>query len=293
MKEVSRSFYLTLRLLPKPMRGAAGLAYLIARTSDTIADTAALPVPVRVNLLEGYAGSVASAGPLPSWPDEMMCAVTPGERQLLEQAELILHQLAGTDEKEAGLIREVVATIIDGQLMDLRIFGNAGAGNPVALPDEASLEKYTWSVAGCVGAFWTKLGFLTMGDAFSARDPQKLLDQGIAYGKGLQLVNILRDLPEDLKMGRCYLPITDPTDREDLMRAFGDWHRRAVRMVSEGCGYSNALGSRRLRAASVLPALVAEETLDLLGQATWLDLQARIKVPRRKIYRLLVEALLF
>jgi hypothetical protein len=53
------------------------------------------------------------------------------------------------------------------------------------------------------------------------------------------------------------------------------------------------LGSRRLRASSVLPALIAGETLDLLEDPSWDSLQAGIKVPRRTVYRLLVEALFF
>ncbi|HVJ45048.1 MAG TPA: squalene/phytoene synthase family protein [Luteolibacter sp.] len=293
LKEVSRSFYLTLRLLPKPMREAASLGYLIARTSDTIADTEGLPVQARSGLLEDYADSIAHGGPLPIWPEEMLGNATQGERALLERADAILDWLGGIDPQQARLIREVVATIIGGQLMDLRIFGCADVSNPIALPDVASLDTYTWSVAGCVGAFWTKLGFLTLGGKFSNADPDTLLEAGIRYGKGLQLVNILRDLPEDLEMGRCYLPVADPADRAELMRAFEKWRRQAVEWISDGRVYSETLGSRRLRASSVLPALIAGETLDLLEDPSWDSLQAGIKVPRRTVYRLLVEALFF
>ena len=38
LKRVSRSFYLSLRVLPKKMRKPVGLAYLLARVADTIAD---------------------------------------------------------------------------------------------------------------------------------------------------------------------------------------------------------------------------------------------------------------
>ncbi|MCX7825074.1 MAG: squalene/phytoene synthase family protein, partial [Verrucomicrobiae bacterium] len=43
LKEVSRSFYLTLRVLPGALRPAISLAYLLARASDTIADTKVVP----------------------------------------------------------------------------------------------------------------------------------------------------------------------------------------------------------------------------------------------------------
>ena len=43
LKSVSRSFYLTLRVLPTGMRDPVGLAYLLARAADTIADTSLIP----------------------------------------------------------------------------------------------------------------------------------------------------------------------------------------------------------------------------------------------------------
>jgi len=48
LKQVSRSFYLTLRVLPKAVRSQIGLAYLLARATDTIADTEMLPVATRL-----------------------------------------------------------------------------------------------------------------------------------------------------------------------------------------------------------------------------------------------------
>src|SRR6187431_2802735 len=52
LREVSRSFYLTLRVLPRPVRAQIGLAYLLARTTDTIADTDVIPVAGRLRALE-------------------------------------------------------------------------------------------------------------------------------------------------------------------------------------------------------------------------------------------------
>ena len=51
LRAVSRSFYLTLRVLPGAVRPQIGLAYLLARATDTIADTDALPVAQRLDAL--------------------------------------------------------------------------------------------------------------------------------------------------------------------------------------------------------------------------------------------------
>ena len=293
LKGVSRSFYLTLRILPAPMRSAASVGYLLARTTDTIADTEGLPVKLRRELLMEYAGALTSADPLPHWPEAMLENVSMGERRLLERAGGVLEWLRKLEPQEQEMVREVVATIIGGQLMDLERFEDAAPGSPVSLPDAASLDAYTWCVAGCVGAFWTKLGYHALGARYSSADQATLLEKGIAYGKGLQLVNILRDLPEDLANGRCYLPVADPLDREALMHEFRVWHRIASEWVGEGLAYSGALGARRLRTATVLPALIAGETLEMLQGVSWESLQHRVKVPRHHVYRMLAEALFF
>ena len=52
LRATSRSFYLTLRVLPAAVRSQIGLAYLLARTTDTIADTDILPVTQRLEALQ-------------------------------------------------------------------------------------------------------------------------------------------------------------------------------------------------------------------------------------------------
>src|SRR5271157_4788758 len=54
LQQVSRSFYLTLRVLPASVRPQIGLAYLLARTGDTIADTDLLPAEDRLAALQAY-----------------------------------------------------------------------------------------------------------------------------------------------------------------------------------------------------------------------------------------------
>lgn len=292
LKGVSRSFYLTLRLLPAPMRGAASLAYLLARASDTLADSAAAPPDLRLECLDGFAQACAGTAGSPRWPAAMLNAIgDPRERTLLEEAAALCAWLDRLPEPEARLVREVVAVIIGGQRLDLERFAGAAPGRPVVLADAAVLEDYTWRVAGCVGAFWTKLGFLTLGGRFSRAPAAGLLERGITYGKGLQLVNILRDLPADLATGRCYLPVADPLDIDGLLESHRAWLERAWEWTGEGFVYADTLPSRRLRAATVLPAMLARQTLARLRGATWEELQARVKVPRAQVYLALLRAL--
>ncbi len=291
LKGVSRSFYLTLRLLPGPMRSAASLGYLLARTSDTIADTATIPVAERLALLAKYGEAVERSGPAGLETEaSLLEAADPREAILLKRGDEILEWLAKTPPAEAALVREVVAIIISGQRLDLERFADASGSAVISLRNDDELEDYAWRVAGCVGAFWTKLGFLTLGRSFSDADEARLLDQGIAYGKGLQLVNILRDLPGDLTAGRCYLPVADSRDRHALLECHARWLETARAWVAQGEAYAATLRMRRLRMATVLPVWLAQETLEAMRGADWERLSQRVKVPRSRVYRLLWDA---
>ncbi len=293
LRGVSRSFYLSLRFLPQEMRRPAAIGYLLARTSDTIADSAEIGWRDRMGLLDAFSADL-DVGKVPeSFPIELIHGTPdPKEKLLLERKTDVFSALYSLPEKEITLIREVVGIITSGQQLDLERFGDATASNPVALSDAAALEDYAWRVAGCVGKFWTKLGYETLGERFSKHAPEELLPAAVQYGKGLQLVNILRDLTEDLDSGRCYLPVADPNDDGQVLAAFSKWRKTALEWVGEGRIYSKKLEMKRLRVASALPAMIAEETLILLDGADMDSLRKRIRIPRSKVYRLVAGAFL-
>ena len=289
LKGVSRSFYLSLRLLPLPMRRAAGIAYLLARTSDTIADSVSGSVGERIDALLDFLKQVMGEHVAKSFPEHFYEGITdPREAMLLLSHLEILEALRGLGAGEMELIHEVLETIVGGQVLDLQRFGNA-SDELSSLRSAEELEDYAWRVAGCVGLFWTRLGFLTMGENFS-KHPQVELEQwGVEYGKGLQLVNILRDFPEDRRMGRCYLPVSDPRDDAACFREFQTWRASALQKVALGQAYADKLLGWRLRLASGLPALIAEETLDRLNVRTLAALEPRVKISRIRLYRLIFE----
>ena len=117
---------------------------------------------------------------------------------------------------------------------------------------------------------------------------------GKRYGMGLQLVNILRDAGSDLRKGRCYFPEeelnTVRMTAADILREpdrfrpiFRKWREKAEEALESGMQYSLAIRSRRVRAATVLPALIGARTLALLRDAGTTSLRRDIKVPRKEV----------
>ncbi len=81
---VSRSFALSLRVLPAPLRHPLGVTYLVARAADTIADTRALPPGTRLAALHALRRSLSDGdSALPSLAGVTAGGQTPAERTLL------------------------------------------------------------------------------------------------------------------------------------------------------------------------------------------------------------------
>src|SRR5262245_55277708 len=124
LKRVSRSFYLTLRVLPRSIRPQIGLAYLLARTSDTIADTEIIPVEQRLQMLAAFGRRIKGedTDPLDFSQFARDEAASPAEHELLENCETSLSLLESLPGGDRPLVRGVLDTIISGQDLDLRRF---------------------------------------------------------------------------------------------------------------------------------------------------------------------------
>jgi farnesyl-diphosphate farnesyltransferase len=308
LKNVSRSFYLTLRALPGEIRAQIGLAYLLARATDTIADTEIIPIAQRLEALQALRERILGTTEKPldfaAWAEHQ---ASPAERILLEHCEEALALLRRFTTADQLRIRKVIDIITSGQELDLKRFAGATANQIKALQSDEELDDYTYRVAGCVGEFWTEM---CRAHSFPecALDERVLFRNAVRFGKGLQLVNILRDLPCDLRQGRCYLPIkrlsTDLLVPSDLLNPENELRCRAVydhyleeasAHLAAGWEYTNALPRScfRLRFACALPLLIGIQTIKKLRTQNILNHQVRIKVDRQEVRKLVVRLLVY
>jgi len=317
LRQVSRSFYLTLRIMPRSIRRQLSCAYLLARAADTIADTRLVDVRRRQEALlrlrtcireacEGGMAPVPDFGELAETRITAAGEGTPAERGLLKNVGRILNALSGFAAGDRQEIRKVLDTITHGQELDLGRFGTEPADRVTALRTEGDLEEYIFCVAGCVGEFWTKLCRAHVFPAASL-DDGILLENGIRFGKGLQLVNILRDLPADLREGRCYIPEARLSEHglrpQDLLDAsaisrfrplYESYLRQAEDHLSSGWQYTARLpfGCARVRLACAWPILIGVKTLAHLRIHNVLESRDRVKLSRSEVRRLVLLSLI-
>lgn len=303
LRPVSRAFYLTIRVLPEPIRRPVATAYLLARAADTLADTTVIPPAQRLGLLKDFRRRVAAAEGAPELP--IAGEASPGEQALLDALAALFSAYARLPASDRQLVAEVVDTLISGMEFDLDRFPAERSGALEALEAGAELDRYTFLVAGCVGSFWTRVSARHVG-ALRDWDIERMTGLGIRFGKALQLTNVLRDLPRDLRIGRCYLPrsdlealgltpqdLLDPGRLNQLRPLLDAWLETALRHYAAALDYIVAIPwfCLRLRLAVLWPALIGLGTLArLASEPGWLDPSKVVKVSRPWIYLMMAAS---
>ena len=311
LKTTSRSFYPTLKYLPKKVRGQIGLLYLLARVADTIADSKSGETDELLRLLRDY-NDVAQgkAIDLPDFSSLAEIQENQHEAELLLNVQDVVDGLMVYSEEDRERMLECLDIIVGGQILDLERFGPAKEGGVLsALNDNSELDDYTFRVAGCVGVFWTKMSLAHLITLPSEKETV-FFEKGTRFGKALQMINILRDIPEDLRFGRCYIPeqelakhdlkpedLFDSNNIEKFRPLYDEYLDLTNEHLDAAIEYIKMLPETqfRLKASCMLPVLVGQRTVTLLRDGNILDSSDRIKVTRdemksyaRKLLRALI-----
>jgi farnesyl-diphosphate farnesyltransferase len=131
---------------------------------------------------------------------------------------------------------------------------------------------------------------------------------GIRFGKGLQLVNILKDLPRDIRQGRCYIPrelleqvglqpkdLLHEHNAPAIRPVFQQLVKVALDHLDQGWCYTMAIPrfEVRLRLACMWPILIGLRTLQgLMPTPNVLSPVAPVKISRGEVYRIMATTTL-
>lgn len=257
LERTSRTFALTIPLLPEPTRGAVTTAYLLFRIADTFEDATTWPVALRTKALGEFSSLLDEPDEAEARALARRWAADPplthdGYIDLLERTPVVMAAFRGLRPSSRAIVREHVQRTIEGMAGYVE---RAPDGAALELRDIEDLRAYCYVVAGIVGEMLTEL-FLDQHPGIAAVGPH-LRERARHFGEALQLTNILKDALTDATEGRRFLPDTAPRERvfqlarDDLARA-----REYVLALQE------SEAPRGLVAFTALPVLLAIATLD-------------------------------
>jgi farnesyl-diphosphate farnesyltransferase len=256
----SRTFALTIPLLPEPTRLEVTLAYLLFRVADTLED-ATHWTPSRKKLeLDDFAALLEL--PVGAQRDAMTETMAARWREdpPLDQAGYL--ELLG----ELPFVMRAAATLHPGSwtiiarhtvrtTRGMATFVARESDGSVRVRDLADLRAYCYTVAGIVGEMLTELFLLGRHQLSSIAG--ELRADASAFGEGLQLVNILKDADADASEGRRFLPTG--ADRAGIFKLAFD----GLDAASRYCARLEQAGAERgLLASTALPIVLARATLE-------------------------------
>jgi farnesyl-diphosphate farnesyltransferase len=259
LQKTSRTFALTIPLLPEPLQTEVATAYLLFRIIDTFEDASRWEPARRVRALRTFVQLMDGPD-----TDEARDLVTgwledpplehDGYLELLGAAPEVIEwhrQLAPA----AGVqVRRDVARSARAMIDVIERMDGKGVLELQTLQD---LRSYCFAVAGIVGEMLTELFVLQSPSLATVAG--ELRARAVEFGEALQLVNILKDARPDAAEGRVYLP-RGASLAEVFQLARADL-RRAVEYVEL---LRSAGGDRGLVAFNVLNTRLAIGTLHLL-----------------------------
>ncbi len=303
LREVSRTFALPIEGLPEPLRTTVTCGYLLCRAADTIEDHPALVGIDHDAAFARLRGAIAEAS------DESLAAFAAATGPV-----------APTDPELALLgalprvVRVVHAGAAPSRVILLRWIGELSRGMALyvarprrpdglrQLEDLADLERYCYFVAGTVGRMLTAL-FLESLPALSARRRRALEAHAEQLALGLQLVNVLKDIGEDLGRGECYVPralladhgldardLATPRRYQHAHRALEPLFSRARAALDGALAYALALPPEAagLRGFCLLPMWLAARTLER-AQGNDAIFGAGVKIDRAEVAALCAD----
>lgn len=256
----SRTFAACIPLLAEPTRSAVRTAYLLFRIADTFEDAASWSRATRRAELEDFM-SILERTDLAAARESAArwVAARPTEHEgyldLLRETPQVLQDLdRHTPEAREVVVRHTLRTAAGM----IRFVDRSDEAGGLVLRSVLEVKDYCYVVAGIVGELLTELFVLAAPSLAAVRGD--LDAHQIAFGEGLQLVNVLKDTDDDARDGRRYVP---EGKRAELMELAREDLRGAERYVA---ALARGGAPRETVVFTALPLLLARATLDRLAQ---------------------------
>jgi len=199
---VSRTFALTIPLLPPAIEVVVGNTYLLCRIVDTIEDAAELNPAEKQHLSKLFLDATLGTIPVASFVSPCLEALkgysNVDELDLIANTPTVLRILHTFPDRDQAAINRCVSIMSDG----MSHFHNRQSQE--GLKDLAEFEEYCYVVAGVVGELLTSI-FSNYSSEFAKRI-QGHEQLAIAFGQALQMTNILKDSPADRARGVSWKP---------------------------------------------------------------------------------------
>jgi farnesyl-diphosphate farnesyltransferase len=305
LPKVSRTFAISIRLLPPALERPVLISYLLCRIADTIEDSPNVAIDRKSDLLRLFAGTLDAEAPPATALSETFAIPANDEEVLAQEAETVLREYRRLPSEQQRAVQPWIREMCEGMAEFARRNGQSYETRVAALSTIAELERYCYYVAGTVGHLLTRL-FAGHGSGWTSQRREKLERLATSFGLGLQLTNIIKDVADDRRRGWIFVPqelcqlagiepahLQDAAHREAGQGVMRLLIAKAQAHLVDALEYSVTLPRRQygIRLFCLSALYFAVRTLRLAeGNEQLLDPEHKPKISRSEVYRTLTAA---
>lgn len=295
LPKVSRTFAPTIKMLPKGLRLQVTVAYLLCRIADTVEDSEALDLQTKQTMLHTYANIFTNSSNealnsfknlVPTLPRKTADDILVYD---LDRVLRVYHLF------KPAMQEHISKWVIEMSLGMHKYAQSVNKKRFSFLKSMKELDEYTYYVAGTVGYLLTEL-FSYYSHKITPPIRGKMEHFAGSFGKGLQMVNIIRDMTVDMRRGQSYIPdellkkykltretIYDQGNAQKAEQMFNELIRKAVEHLDQALDYILLIPTEetRIRLFCMLPLFWAMRTLQKIQYNTLALLGSeKVKVSR-------------
>ena len=298
LSKVSRTFAPTIRMLPKRLYLPVTVAYLLCRIADTVEDESSISKEKKENLLLIYADIFKQEEVRNKEKFLSAVAVIP-DHNIDVNLTKNLNRVFSVYKTFHPEVQKMIATWVVEMTLGMKKYSQSSARRKKQfLRSMKELDEYTYYVAGTVGHMLTYL-FTYFSKKITPPLFRKMELLSESFGKGLQMVNIIRDMAGDLKRGQSYIPdeilqkyhltrqsIFESQNSKKAEMLFDELIQTAVNHLDKALAYVVLIPKEetRIRLFCLLPIFWAMQTLrEIQENSLNLLLSEKVKISRKVI----------
>lgn len=298
VRQVSRTFSLSIEQLPGLLRDAVSVAYLMFRIADGIEDHQQMPADRKIELLNCWAALLEGRASVANLVEGVRdLDATDPEVKVISDAPIILDWLYALP----SAFREPIVRHVHATSLGMARWQEHGP----FVEDEAELDDYMHEVAGRVGYLVT--------DLFALHSPlvrdirETLMPLSRECGLALQTVNVIRGIRKDFERGWVFIPrsfyrplgltqhtLLDPQWESETLAVVSLLADKAERHLDSGLTFITTFPRREhnIRLALIWPFLFAARTL-AISRLNPKVLRGEAKMSRADVSQIVGQTKLF
>lgn len=302
LKKTSRTLYLSFSILPEYIRFMISYGYLIARSMDSVIDENKIESDDKIRFLNEIKKAILESNftirndflqkisnSLKKWEKELV----------IELNNIIDYFKKSSSDREIRLMRKLINGISRGMEIDIKRFCK-GDGYILNMKE---LDIYTSLVGGIPALYWYDVAKIYKPDIFRAN----LYLSAYRIGKALQYTNILKDLSEDLKVFRCYIPknylnekkvqindlIQEPSNIKKIKDFINSIILVCIDYLDESEKFISSINEKYpvLKLSLIWPVYWAMDSLYLVSIKN--PLKSKIKISKIRVYKTILKSPLY